>query len=134
MEFNTESHQSVNTEFFFTHIVPILLAEEREFAVAPNRQGPNICVAGGTQTIFRVRKLMRTMKEESIDCKFYPQPIDCTGLESGEFDDAVHDEKAAEASAINNCGVEDQVEYLVERLGREEATKLVAIRKAKKRS
>lgn len=56
---------------------------------------------------------------ETIDLDDFPD------LEPEHLDDIIHELKSKEASGLNNAGVEDQVEYLLETLVFEEAVKLI---------
>jgi len=56
---------------------------------------------------------------ETIDLGDFPD------LEPEHLDDIIHELKAEEASGLNNAGIEDQVEYLVETLGFKEAVGLI---------
>ncbi len=47
------------------------------------------------------------------------------GLTSQYLDDLVHDAKSQEASALNNEGLEPQLEYLLESWGLEELQKML---------
>lgn len=46
-------------------------------------------------------------------------------LDSSDLDDEVHEAKSLEASGINNQGIDVQLEYLEEALGKEEMKKLL---------
>lgn len=43
--------------------------------------------------------------------------LEAAGVDPCELDELVHEAKAAEAACINNCGLTEQVEYLVSALG-----------------
>lgn len=47
------------------------------------------------------------------------------GVDPSDLDDLVHDVQSREASATNNCGLEEQVEYLIEQLGLKETQRAV---------
>jgi len=46
-------------------------------------------------------------------------------LDSGDLDDIVHEIKSGEAASINNQGIDVQLEYIEESLGKEETAKLL---------
>jgi hypothetical protein len=39
--------------------------------------------------------------------------LEAAGVDAAELDELVHEAKAVEAAAINNCGLSEQVTYLV---------------------
>jgi hypothetical protein len=47
------------------------------------------------------------------------------GLEPVDLDEAVHEAKAEEASAVNNAGLEAQLDYLVEAYGLDATRSLI---------
>lgn len=54
------------------------------------------------------------------------QKLEDSGVDPSDLDDLVHDIQSREASATNNCGLEEQVEYLIKQLGLEETQRVVA--------
>lgn len=67
------------------------------------------------------------MSGDEIDLEAFEQLVAraVSELESEHFDEVVHECKSAEASAINNAGIEIQLEYITESLGRHEAAKVI---------
>lgn len=52
-------------------------------------------------------------------------PKDFPGLEPEHLDDIIHELRSEEASGLNNSGIEDQLQYLVETLGFKETVRLI---------
>jgi len=63
-------------------------------------------------------KLEDLTPREHLDCQ-------ADGLEEGALDDVVHEILAAKASDVNNGGKAEQLAFLLEELGEEEAIKVV---------
>jgi hypothetical protein len=45
--------------------------------------------------------------------------LEVKGIDAQDVDEDVHEAKACEAAAINNGGLDEQIEYLYEQLGEE---------------
>ncbi len=54
------------------------------------------------------------------------EEAEARGLQPEQLDELVHEAAAANAARINNGGLDEQIEYLVEELGLEEVERLLA--------
>jgi hypothetical protein len=73
------------------------------------------------------RPLIVVKEEPKLDDLTPREHLQCQadGLSAGDLDDVVHDILAAKASDINNGGRDEQLAFLLEELGEEEAIQVV---------